>query len=125
MLKLVFGLSLFLLTACNKDSSGVNDHVFPIINLQTPTNGQVLPNGVAFHIKGTISDDQYISQAHVHVNNNTTGAELMDVHLYPNGSSASFDETFTPVAGITYNITIMAQDRATNLSTTTVIVTCN
>jgi hypothetical protein len=116
---------LCFLTACNKDSSGVNDHVFPVINLQTPASGQVLPNGVAFHIKGTISDDQYISQAHVHVNNNTTGAELMDVHLYPNGTSASFDETFTPVAGITYNITIMATDRATNLSTTTVIVTCN
>ncbi len=125
MLKLVFGLSLILLAACNKDSSGVSDHVLPVINLQTPTSGQVLSSGVAFHIKGTISDDQYISQAHVHVNNNTTGAELMDVHINPNGPSASFDETYTPVAGITYNITIMAYDRATNLSTTTVIVSCN
>lgn len=125
MLKTFLALSILFLIACNKDSSGINDHIYPVIVLQTPVDGQVMTAGQAFHISGSITDDQYISQAHVHVNNNTSGAELMDVHLFPNGNSTTFDQTFTPAAATSYKVTIMATDKATNLSTTSVVVSCN
>ena len=119
---LVYGL---LFTACNKKSGVTPDHTPPAIVLLSPVSGQLFLSGQAIHISGSITDDQFISEAHVHVYNQLTGDKLMDIHLYPSGPTASFNENLAASQGITYQIQVLAADRNSNQSSTTVIVSCN
>lgn len=74
---------------------------------------------------GTITDDKYIAESHIHVTNKITGELLMDVHLYPGASSASFNQSINASSGKTYKITITAVDKQVNEGRATVEVTCN
>jgi hypothetical protein len=49
----------------------------------------------------------------------------MDVHLYPNNSTASFDQSITAASGINYKIQVIAKDRAVNEARSSVEVSCN
>lgn len=74
---------------------------------------------------GTITDDKYIAESHIHVTNKITGELLIDVHLYPGASSTSFDQSITASAGKTYKITITAIDKQVNEGRIAVEVNCN
>ena len=47
----------------------------------------------------------------------------MDVHLYPNSNSTTFNQPITATAGINYKIQVIAKDRAVNESRSSVEVT--
>lgn len=49
----------------------------------------------------------------------------MDVHLYPGGSTNTFNQSITAAAGINYKIQVVAKDRAVNEARNSVEVSCN
>lgn len=120
----IFTLFIFLMS-CNKNSSGDQDNVFPVVTIANPLQNQTFTSGQQINITGTISDNTYIAEVHIHITNNNTGALLMDVHQYPGGSSATFNQSITAVSGVVYKIQVIAKDRAVNETTSTVEVVCN
>lgn len=126
-MKLLFsGIALLLLvTGCSKNSADEKDNVLPVITITSPVNGQTFTNGQTINITGTIADDKYIAETHIHVTNNSTGNLLMDVHLYPASASASFNQSFTATTGVNYKIQVIAKDRAVNEARVSVEVSCN
>lgn len=120
---LSFLLIILLLLGCSKDSATKKDTVLPVIAITSPTNGQNFITGQTIQITGTITDDNFIAEVHIHVTNTNTGALLMDVHLYPNSNSTTFNQPITATAGINYKIQVIAKDRAVNESRSSVEVT--
>lgn len=113
------------LAACSKDPATENDTQPPVISLASPTDGQSFTAGQSIPITGTISDDNYIAEVHIHVTNNTTGALLMDVHLYPAGKTGSFNQSLTATSGTSYKIQVIARDKSLNEGRNTVFVSGN
>lgn len=113
-----------MLAGCSKNSS-VEDTILPVITITSPVNGQVFTAGQTIPISGTITDDQYIAEIHIHVTNINTGALLMDVHLYPGANTTIFNQSLTAAAGINYKIQVIAKDREVNEARSTVDVSCN
>lgn len=124
---LIFPLSIFLfwVAACSKNQKAGNDTVFPVITLNTPLNGQTFSPGQTIPVTGTITDNQYIAEVHIHISNNTTGALLMDVHLYPSSASTDFSQSINATAGVSYKIQVIARDRNVNETRAVVEVSCN
>ena len=116
-------LLIILLLGCSKDLATKKDTVLPVIAITSPTNGQNFITGQTIQITGTITDDNFIAEVHIHVTNTNTGALLMDVHLYPNSNSTTFNQPITATAGINYKIQVIAKDRAVNESRSSVEVT--
>ena len=114
-----------LLFSCSKNSAAEKDTVFPVITLASPANGQNFTAGQTIQISGSITDDKFIAEVHIHVTNTNTGTLLMDVHIYPNGASTTFNQPLTATAGVNYKIQVIAKDRAVNEARTSVDVTCN
>jgi Bacterial Ig domain len=115
----------FLLAGCTKDPETASDNQLPVITLNSPAANQVYTAGQPIVISGNIADNNYIAEVHIHVTNTGTGALLMDVHLYPAGSTASFSQSLTATAGINYRIQVIAKDKAVNEARSTVDVSCN
>jgi hypothetical protein len=115
---------LFLLS-CSKNKAGERDKDFPVITINTPVNGQSFTAGQSIPISGTITDNEYIAEVHIHVSNKNTGALLMDVHIYPGSNSTSFNESINASAGTNYKIQVIAKDRAVNESRSVVEASCN
>ncbi len=118
-------LLLVLLISCGKDPAIVNDNQLPVVTLSTPTNNQVFTAGQPITISGTITDNNYIAEVHIHVSNTNTGALLMDVHLYPAGNTTTFNQSITAVSGVSYKIQVIAKDKAVNEGRSSVDVSCN
>ncbi len=122
------GIILFifiqLLQGCSKDPSE-KDTTIPVVAINFPVQGNVFTAGQTIPISGTITDDQYIAEIHIHVTNTNTGALLMDVHLYPAGNTATFNQSITASSGINYKIQVIAKDKAVNEGRSTVEVSCN
>ena len=126
LIKTILSFLIFIiLMGCSKDSATEKDTLPLIITFSSPTNGQTFTAGQTIQIAGTITDDLFIAEAHIHISNTNTGALLMDVHLYPNGSSTTFNQAITAVTGINYKIQLIAKDRAINESRSSVEVSCN
>lgn len=117
-----FGLAL---VACSKKGSSVSDRELPVITINTPAGNQVFQAGDAISVTGTATDNQKLAEVHVHVYNNTTGAELYDIHHAPLASSYNFNESFTAQSGIFYKIQIMAIDVSANTAYATVYAQVN
>jgi hypothetical protein len=113
-LVIICAIVSFIISGCSKDTAAEKDTVLPVINISNPSNGQVFTPGQSIQITGSITDDKFIAEIHIHVTNSNTGTLLMDVHLYPNGSSATFNQAITAVAGVNYKIQVIAKDRAVN-----------
>lgn len=118
-------LTAIILVSCSKNKESERDKVFPVITINTPASGQSFTAGQPISISGTITDNEYIAEVHIHVSNNNTGALLMDVHIYPGSNSTSFNESITASNGINYKIQVIAKDRAVNESRSVVEVSCN
>ena len=118
-------ITAIVLAYCSKKKESERDKVFPVITINTPVNGQSFTAGQSIPISGTITDNEYIAEVHIHVSNNNTGALLMDVHIYPGTNSTNFNELITASTGINYKIQVIAKDRAVNESRSVVEVSCN
>jgi len=102
-----------------------NDTTPPVITINTPLSGHVYTPGQSIAISGAITDDKYIAEVHIHVSNLNTGTLLMDVHLYPAGTSSAFNQSITAASGINYKIQVIAKDRGVNETRSSVEVSCN
>lgn len=118
-------ITAIVLASCSKNKESERDKVFPVITINTPVNGQSFTAGQSIPISGTITDNEYIAEVHIHVSNNNTGALLMDVHIYPGSNSTNFNESITASTGINYKIQVIAKDKAVNESRSIVEVSCN
>lgn len=107
-------LLLLLIISCGKDAATVNDNELPVVTINTPTNSQVFTAGQPITIAGSITDNNYIAEVHIHVSNTNTGALLMDVHLYPGSNTTTFNQSITAVSGVNYKIQVIAKDKAVN-----------
>jgi Bacterial Ig domain len=126
MKTLLLYLSLIILLAsCKKDSAAANDTQPPVITINSPAANQVFIAGQPISISGSITDNNYIAEVHIHVSNTNNGALLMDVHLYPAASTAVFNQSITAVAGVNYKIQVIAKDKAVNEGRSTVEVSGN
>lgn len=124
MKKLLFISTLASFLACSKNSSS-NDRELPVITLHTPVQGQTYPGGTLIAITGTISDNNSISQVHIHISNAQTGTLLIDVHRYPGNSSFTLNESFQAESGTSYKIQVIAKDNSANESRATVEISAN
>lgn len=116
---------LLLLAACSKKNDQPADTAKPVISINSPFNGQTFTAGQPIPISGTITDNQYIAEVHIHVTNNLTGTLLMDVHIYPAAATASFNQSITASAGVEYKIQVIAKDKNVNESNATVLANGN
>jgi hypothetical protein len=123
---IIFLSTWILVAGCSKNKAAKKDYELPVISITTPTNNQIYSPGQILNISGTITDNDYIAEVHIHVNNLITGAEYLDEHLHPAGNATNFlNQSLTTVAGTSYKIQIMAIDRAANEAVSTVEVSCN
>lgn len=103
-----------LVLACNKTSPRNNDRESPVVTLTALENNATVSPGLPLNITGSVSDNQYIAEVHIHITNLNTGQLMLDVHLYPAAAQASFSQAFTPQAGQRYRIQVIARDRSVN-----------
>jgi Bacterial Ig domain len=114
-----------ILSGCSKKTVDEKDISPPVITITAPATGQTFIPGQTIQMSGNIADDKFIAEVHIHVTNTNTGTLLMDVHLYPESSSATFNQSITATAGINYKIQVIAKDRAVNEAISSVEITCN
>jgi hypothetical protein len=103
-----------IILACNKTSPRNNDRESPVVTLTAPGNNAIVSPGFPLNITGSITDNQYIAEVHIHITNLNTGQLMLDVHLYPAAAQTSFSQAFTPQAGQRYRIQVIARDRSVN-----------
>jgi hypothetical protein len=116
---------IVVFAACKKDAATAKDTELPVITITAPVAGQVFTAGQPIIINGSITDNNYIAEVHIHVSNTGTGALLMDVHVYPAAATASFNQSIMAVAGVNYKIQVIAKDKAVNEARSTVEVSGN
>ncbi len=113
-----------LFTACSKSSSE-KDNELPVVTITSPNNSQVFSAGETVHITGTLSDNQKITEVHVHISNTSTGTLLIDVHRNPGTATYTLNESFQAQAGINYKIQVIAKDNSANENRSTVEISSN
>ena len=118
----LFSIACILFLSCRKKNT--DDKQAPVITLTTPVNNQVLTPG-EIHIKGMVTDNQYIDQVHIEITNLNTSEEYKHVHIHPGTKTYAFDQTITVQAGINYKIKIIAEDPSANPASAQVEVSCN
>jgi hypothetical protein len=122
---LLLSAIIILLATCKKDEAAAKDTELPVITINSPVANQVFTAGQPITISGSITDNKYIAEVHIHVSNTNTGALLMDVHLYPAANSAIFNQSITAAAGVNYKIQVIVKDKAVNEARSTVEVSGN
>jgi Bacterial Ig domain len=115
---------LILLQACSKNEK-LKDNELPVVTITSPNNNQVFSAGEMVTIKGTLSDNQKLTEVHVHIYNNSTGALLIDIHLSPGSATYNLNESFQTKGGINYKIQVIAKDNSANENRSTVEITSN
>ncbi len=88
-------------------------------------DGRTFTQGQSIPISGTVTDNEYIAEVHIHVTNISTGVLLMDAHIFPAAATLNFNQSITAVSGIYYKIQVVATDRKVNEGRSIVTVSCN
>ena len=122
---LIFLSALFVIPACSKNADIANDKEAPSITISSPTPNQQFSAGQTVTIHGQLSDNQQVSELHVHISDAESGALLIDIHRYPAAASYTLAESFTAQAGIDYKIQVIAKDNAANEGRATVEISTN
>ncbi len=113
-----------MLVSCSKSSSP-EDRESPVIMLTSPVNNQVFIAGETVNITGMLSDNQKLTEVHVHISIVNTAALLIDIHGYPAAATYTLNESFQTQAGISYKIQVIAKDNSANENHTNVEITSN
>jgi hypothetical protein len=116
---------ILLLIACSKTENGDKDVTLPVITIVSPQNNQLFNAGDPIQTTATASDNDKVTELHIHVINKSTGDLLRDIHSYPGKSTGSVEDFFPAQAGIIYTIQIIAKDPAQNTATAKVEVSVN
>ncbi|MEP7374799.1 MAG: Ig-like domain-containing protein [Chitinophagaceae bacterium] len=117
-------LVMITLGACSKNSTA-KDNELPVITITSPASNQVFSAGEMVNITGTLSDNQKLTEVHVHISNSSTGTLLIDIHRYPAAATYNLNESFQAQAGINYKIQVIAKDNSANENHATVEITSN
>src|SRR4051812_37401833 len=107
-------LLIIFLAACSKDKG---DKTAPLITILAPANHQAFTAGQTIQVTVTASDNDKVTELHIHVTDKATGNLLRDIHSYPVQASGQVQDSFTAEAGFTYIIEIIAKDPTQNFST--------
>jgi Bacterial Ig domain len=118
-------VAFFSLTACSKNNSRANDTQPPVITITSPVSNQVFTAGATVSINGNMTDNARISEVHVHVYNNSSGALLIDIHRNPAAADYTLNESFIAQSGIQYKIQVIAKDNSANEGHATVEISVN
>lgn len=121
---LMVTLLIISLAGCSKDSNS-NDKQAPVVTISTPVSNQRFNAGQTVSITGTVTDNEKLSELHVHISNTDDGALLVDIHRYPSASTYSLSETFLAQAGINYRIQVIAKDNSANEGRASVEISTN
>jgi hypothetical protein len=117
-------LSIILL-GCSKSGSENNDRENPVVQLASPSDGQVFNSAQTIRISGTVTDNKYLKEIHIEVSSLDTGEEYLHVHIHPAAASYAFDQSYTLAAGTSYKIRVIADDASSNSSAAIVNIRCN
>ena len=118
-------LSFLLSGASCSKSKDKTDTTPPFTTINNPLDGQTFTAGQSIPISGTVTDNEYIAEVHIHVTNISTGVLLMDAHIFPAAATHNFNQSITAVSGIHYKIQVVATDREVNEGRSIVTVSCN
>jgi hypothetical protein len=124
-MKALLLFSLVFIFACSKNSGGSNDNEAPVVTLSSPAPNQQFSSGQTVSINGQLTDNQKLSEVHVHISNIQTGALLIDIHRYPGTSVYTLAESFQAQAGIAYKIQVIAKDNSANEGRAVVEISTN
>lgn len=113
-----------LFVACKKENESADTQA-PVVSIATPTNNQSVTVGQAIPITANMSDNGKISEVHLEIINNTTGAFLTHEHYAPDAATYTLSRTFTPSAAGTYRIKVEAEDSNGNQSQVSVLISAN
>jgi len=97
----------------------------PVITIVSPLNNQHFAAGETISTVASATDNNEVTELHIHVINKATGELLRDIHSYPAKTSGTVQDSFTAGAGIIYTIQIIAKDPAQNVATAKVEVSVN
>ncbi|WP_121356758.1 Ig-like domain-containing protein [Flavisolibacter nicotianae] len=119
-----------LFFACSKNGSTIGtentkDTTAPAITITSPTNNQIFSSGQTIQVTASATDNNKVSELHIHVLNKETGALLRDIHSYPDAKTGTVQDAFTAQTGLSYIIKIIAFDPSQNLATAQVDVSTN
>ena len=95
------------------------------MTLVSPTNNQSFTAGNSIQIVANATDNDKVSELHIHVNNLTTGLSIKDVHAYPASPTFTIKDSVTAQGATDYIIRIMAYDAKRNLASSQVEVRSN
>jgi hypothetical protein len=125
-MKILFTIAVLLLVTggCKKDPDPEYDLIAPVITMTAPVQGQLFTGGQVIRIQGTVQDNIYIAELHIHVSDLNSGSLLMDVHLYPGGPMINLDQPFSITPGNSYRIQVIATDRQVNETRSTIEISC-
>jgi len=112
------------LSGCSKKPY-VGDKTAPSITIISPSNNQNFTAGQIIATVANATDNDQVTELHIHVINKITGVLLRDIHSYPNKSSGTVQDSFPADSGIAYTIQIIAKDPAQNVATAQVNVSAN
>lgn len=116
VLMLIVGLSL--LASCSRGGSAVdqpgphiinnNDSIAPVVEIYTPTSGQVITTGNNINVTGKVTDDGGLYRGTIRITNDANGGiikeQLYEIHgfqsynftlAHPLSVMAAFDYTVT------------------------------
>jgi len=116
-------LCIFLAGCSKKQDTG--DKIAPVITITSPSNNQHFTAGQTINTTASATDNDKVTELHIHVTDKTTGALLRDIHSYPGQSSGTVEDSFVAEPGIFYTVLIIAKDPAQNLATAEVEVSAN
>lgn len=136
-LRLLYGvLGVFILVSCSKgggtpDDNHIidnNDVIAPVIEITTPTDGQVFTNGNSINVTGKVTDDGGLYRGSIRITNDANGA-LVKEQLYEIHGFQSFNFNISHTTAVTtvsdYTVTVRFEDHGTNVTAASVKVKVN
>src|SRR5436853_2676376 len=123
MKKFLLPYALVLMVACSKGNGKDTDP--PVIVITAPANNQAFTSGQSIMVSGNASDNKFTNQIHIVISNLATGVEYLHVHIHPNTSVFTFNQSYTPQAGITYKIDVIVDDASAKSSAKSIQISCN
>ncbi len=113
-------LCCLLAFGCSKNSGGNDDREAPVVTVTEPADNSTVPGGTQIFIKANITDNNYLKEVHLEIINLNTSAEALHLHIHPGGAAYVVNQPFTVAAGISYEIRVIAEDPAGQLTSTKV-----
>lgn len=118
-------VAILLSLSCSKNSSEAGDKDPPVIQIISPADNHVFLAGQTIQTFADVTDNVKVSELHIHINDNSNGIRLRDIHAYPDNKNGTIQDSFPAQAGMSYNIKIIAYDPEYNMATAEVNVTVN